>query len=95
MGLGADFLVYWAIAAAVVGFIASARGRGFLGFFLLSVLLSPLLGLIILLITGDGQKRSPCPECKEAVIVGAARCPHCRTELTWDEGTTPPPVVRQ
>jgi hypothetical protein len=85
---GPDFLLYWAIAALVVGFVSSVRGRGWALGFWSSLLLSPIIGLIIVLATGDGQARSPCPECKESVIVGAARCPHCRTELEWPEPTS-------
>jgi hypothetical protein len=87
MDFGPDFLIYWAIGAAVVGLIASSRGKGFLGFFLLSVLLSPIIGLLIALFSGDGQKRAPCWQCKESVVVGALKCAHCGAELVWPKAT--------
>jgi hypothetical protein len=78
-------IVTWVILAGVVGWIASARKRDFMSFFVLSVLLSPLIGLIVLLTTGHGEPRAPCWRCKEAVIVGAAVCHHCGAELVWPE----------
>jgi hypothetical protein len=89
--LGAEFWIGWFVAAAVVGFIASSRGKGFLGFFLLSALLSPLIGLLIALFSGDGQQRSACWQCKEQVIVGAAKCKHCGADLVWPDTPTPTP----
>jgi hypothetical protein len=74
------------------------------GFFVLSLLLSPLLGLIILLATkpsgapptatatqGSPEQRSPCWQCKELVIVGASQCRFCGAELTWPTLAKPPP----
>lgn len=43
----------WLVLSALVGWLAYARGRTFIGFFLVSVLLSPLLGLIIVLVLRD------------------------------------------
>jgi len=84
-----ELLIYWAIAAGVVGFIASQRSHGFVGYFLLSLLLSPLIGLVVLLLQkrGDEPARAPCWQCKEGVVVGASKCPHCGAELIWPETT--------
>lgn len=92
-----DWLIYWIIAAGVVAFIASARGRSGWGFFALSVLLSPLLGLIVLLATpgpkaaaaAAAERRGPCWQCKELVIVGASQCRFCGARLTWSNEATP------
>src|SRR5437867_839422 len=46
------FVVYFLLAIGV-GALASSRGRSGLGYFLLSMLLSPLLGLIVVLVTSD------------------------------------------
>lgn len=43
-------LLIWILLAMVVGGMADSRGRSPIGFFLLSALLSPLLGLIVLLV---------------------------------------------
>lgn len=44
----------WLLFAALVGMFASGRGRSGLGFFLLSLVLSPLVGFIIALLLGSG-----------------------------------------
>ncbi|WP_319412174.1 SHOCT domain-containing protein [uncultured Cohaesibacter sp.] len=40
----------WILFALIPGFVASSRGNSFFLFFLLSILLSPLVGLIIALL---------------------------------------------
>ena len=45
-----EIVIFWVIFALVVSFIAINKGRSGMGFFILSILLSPLLGLIIVLI---------------------------------------------
>ena len=47
------FLVFWGLLAWGVAALANSRGRSGIGFFLLSFLLSPLLGLIVVLIMSD------------------------------------------
>lgn len=59
-----DYLVFvpvwvfptWIILCILVGFYAKKNGRHGFGYFILSVLLSPLVGFIILLIIGDTQE---------------------------------------
>lgn len=43
----------WCLFAGGVGMLANSRGRSGFGFFLLSVVLSPLLGLIVVLLMSD------------------------------------------
>lgn len=43
-------VIGWFVLSVLVGFIAESRGRSGPGFFILSVLLSPLIGLIVVLI---------------------------------------------
>jgi hypothetical protein len=45
----------WIILSFVVGFVGSDREIGFWGAFLLSLLLSPLIGLIIVLVSRDKE----------------------------------------
>lgn len=95
-----EILVTWLILGAVVGFIAAQRGRSGMGFFALSVLLSPLIGIVVLLATpgpskstAETERRGPCWQCKEMVMVGASRCRFCGADLTWpNESTAPPPA---
>src|SRR5690348_8014733 len=46
----------WVILSIIVGAIGSSRNIGFGGAFLLSLVLSPLIGLIITLISKDTQE---------------------------------------
>lgn len=45
-----EFFIFWFLLSVGVGCLASSRGRSGIGFFLLSLLLSPLLGLIAVLV---------------------------------------------
>lgn len=78
----------WLIFAALVGMWASSKGRSGFGYFLLSVVLSPLIGAIAVAIAGDnkpaveaeainsGDMRK-CPECAELIRSEARKCRHC------------------
>lgn len=50
-GRGPDmlFVILWIVLAVVVGWAASQKGRSGGGFFLMSLLLSPLVGLLVLI----------------------------------------------
>lgn len=88
-----EILIGWLVLSGIVGLIASGRNRSFIGWTLLSLLLSPLIGLVILLVVGkggDGQKRAPCWQCKEQVVVGASKCPHCGADLVWNQPPAAP-----
>ena len=52
------FWVTWIILAIMIGAFADSRGRSGFGYFLLSAIFSPLLGLIILLCTRDLAKEA-------------------------------------
>lgn len=51
MGTLVFFIFFWIILSVGVAVLADSRGRSGFGFFLLSFFISPLLGLIIVLIT--------------------------------------------
>lgn len=84
-----EIVIFWVIFALVVSFIAINKGRSGMGFFILSILLSPLLGLIIVLILGVNEEGlynngelKKCPNCKEYVKLGASICKHCGNDLS-------------
>lgn len=56
--MGFLIIVFWLVFAVGVGMLADSKGRSFWGFSLLSVVTSPLLGLIIVLIVSDLNKES-------------------------------------
>ena len=86
-------IVLWLIFAALVGGYASGKGRSGFGFFLLSLIISPLICFIILLVIGDkngaqsvGKVISApvkkCPKCAERILLEANFCKHCSSDLT-------------
>ncbi len=50
------FLVIWAGLAFLLGSMAESRGKSFVGFFLLSFVMSPLLSFIVLMVTKDEKE---------------------------------------
>ncbi len=69
------FFLIWIACAVIVGAIARAKDRSFLGFFLISAVFSPLIGLIVVLVRQSGGKK--CPSCVEKVKLEAKKCRHC------------------
>lgn len=52
-----ETLIIWLFFAIVVGFIATDKAMGFWGGFLWSVLLSPLVGIIIVLLSKSKKQK--------------------------------------
>jgi hypothetical protein len=80
--------LFWVMFAALVAAWASSRGRSGLGYFMLSFILSPFVGVIILIIVGPKQKEiearqlesrefKKCQACAELIRVEARKCKHC------------------
>lgn len=82
-----EYVFIWLVGAVVVAVIAGARGRSGLGWFVLSLLLSPLIGLILvaLLPSLEGaptpETHVKCPDCHELVLKEARVCKHCGCKL--------------
>lgn len=51
-------IAVWLILSILVGLLSIGRPGGFALYFILSVLLSPLLSILILLVTSAREKRS-------------------------------------
>lgn len=90
---------FWFLFAAVVGVFASNRGRSGIGWFLLSLLISPILGGLFVAAmdnlratkganSNDGTESSHvrCPSCAEWVLPQATTCKHCHSALAPDTG---------
>jgi len=79
------FIIIWLALCIAVGFYAEGKGRSGVGIFFLSLLLSPLVGLVAALAmhpnekkvaAAEGKKR--CPECAEYIKPDARICRFCQ-----------------
>lgn len=89
-----EFVVFWLVGAVIVGIIAGSRGRTGFGWFVLSLVFSPLLMGILVLALGNPKERKAaladvptpsthvrCPDCREFVLKDARKCKHCQAAL--------------
>ncbi|MBH9742251.1 zinc ribbon domain-containing protein [Vibrio navarrensis] len=85
-------VILWLIFSICVGALASNKGRSGFGYFLISLILSPLIGLIIVLVISpvaakveeaaiESGEFKKCPKCAELVKREAVICKHCQAEL--------------
>lgn len=82
-GITAVFVFCWAI---LVGFLASRRKRSPFGWFLLSLLISPLFSMAILFSIKNNAKKIKilCPSCGQLVATWDSTCEHCHHPLAKD-----------
>jgi hypothetical protein len=79
-GFYLEVLIGWVVGAAIVGAAAHARRRSGVGWFLLALLISPLLAFIAVLVMAPGGRKT-CPECGMGVPVEARICHFCRHQF--------------
>lgn len=83
-----ELIVLGLFISLLVGIAANSRGRSFVGWTLLSVLITPILALLLLLVLRDLSRRAApdaprpdthvrCPDCRELVLADARKCRHC------------------
>jgi hypothetical protein len=63
----------WLVFAIVAGVIAAGRGRSGVGYFLLSIVLSPLVGILLAVALPDLKQA----KAREADLADSRECPHC------------------
>ena len=96
-----EIFFFWFIFALLVGLYARKKGRSGIGFFFLSVLLSPLLGLLIALVVDEQRDTVEArqldygglqkfPFCAELIKPEAIVCKHCGRDLPILEDTPTP-----
>jgi hypothetical protein len=87
------FFIFWVFLSILVGAYGSSKKRSGIGWFFLSLIISPLIAFIIIAVSGPSSgSLKKCPECGEEVKVEALVCRFCgfkfdksETEKTWDE----------
>ena len=89
-----EMIVAWFVGCVIVGAIAVARNRSGFAWFVLALLLSPVLMCLLLIVLRRGddglraytaESHRNCPACAEVVRVDACKCKHCGSAIT-----TPP-----
>ena len=81
-------IIGWIILSFLCGMLASSKGKSFFGYLFLSLLLSPLIGFIAVLIAKADNKKienksirsgenKKCPDCAELIKSEAKVCKHC------------------
>jgi len=95
------FVLFWIGLAIVIGMAAGSRGRSGFGWFLLALVISPLLALILIALMPSlarpaGAEAAPttathvkCPDCAELILKEARVCKHCGCKLTPPSAATP------
>lgn len=89
-----EIVLFWVGGSIAVGVGASSRGRSGFGWFVLSLLISPLLALIVLALMPNLAEKAAalasqpsvdthvkCPDCAELVRKEAKVCKHCGCKL--------------
>jgi hypothetical protein len=80
-------VILWPVFSFVAGIVAHSKGRSGTAYFFLSLIVSPLVGLLLVGMMPTKSRQSPaeptirCPECAEFVLVVAKKCKHCGAAL--------------
>jgi hypothetical protein len=91
-----EIVLAWIVFSVIAGVIAGAKGRSGVGYFALSMVLSPLVGVILaaalprLEPATDGR---PCPYCAEPIRRAAVICRHCGRDVPAPAPTKPDPML--
>jgi len=85
-----EIVVLWVIAAIVVAIIAKDRNRSAFGWFLLSVLISPILALVLVLALGKPEPMSAQSTDDELRAMGVEPPAPATRDMVADDFALPP-----
>ena len=93
-----ETIVVWFALSVLAGVVAGNKGRSSVGFFMLAVFFSPLVGLLGAWVarpasviekekarSGKSRDYKQCPMCAETVKQAALKCRYCGADLTQSE----------
>lgn len=90
--------VMWVAFSIAAAIFASSRGRSGFAWFLVSMIISPLIAFVFIAVmkneamppvttkTPTSETHVKCPSCAEFVLPEASKCKHCGSELKPDPG---------
>lgn len=85
LGAAVEFVLLWIVIAVITSIIAVAKGRSFIGWFLIGFLFSLFALVLVIVLPSNwksrprrrGQKTKTCPDCAEEILEAANVCKHC------------------
>ena len=72
--------IIWIVLCALTAAIAEKKGHKGIGYCLLAIFLTPIVGLIVVACISNKNKKE-CPYCRKSIDIEASVCGYCGKEL--------------
>lgn len=93
-----EFFLFWIIFTVLVGVFANTKKRSVLGWCFVSLIFSPLVAFLFLLVLPTVRPDDPsselviaeeriCPFCAEPIKRAAIKCKHCGSDVAPEEAS--------
>lgn len=77
--------IYWFFGAVVAAVVAMGRGKSPWLYFVLALVLSPVLAFVLIFglpaASPDSKTHRICPACRSHVVRAASKCRHCGSDM--------------